>query len=273
MNAAIQTKSTGIPLAVGWGSVSLLGSICRFWSPRSLECNGLEEAFNFWEGSTLRNCLLLVVLGMVAIGFPVTSQAADSELRKELEMLKKEIEDLRKEKAAARPVGTGVVDQMVDNKYGPNAKVTTKQGKLTIGGLLQVWAYGIQNDNLGFFGDRTVGALGGGDTNEGQDNDSYALRRVRLNFTMDIHENVMAFIQMDLANAFNGRPAFGSNLGTSYTHARPNTPQPNGNNGGNILLDAYQGPRPASAPRLPDRPVHPEGGHGRPAVACDAGLL
>jgi hypothetical protein len=182
---------------------------------------------------------VLLILGLVVIGLPIRAQASDTDLKKELESLKKEIEDLRKEKATSRPVGTGVVDKMVDNKYGPDAVVKTKQGKLTIGGLLQVWYYNIENDNLGYFGDRTPQVLSGGDTNEGKDNDSYALRRARVNFTMDIHENVQAYIQMDLANGFNGRPRFGSNLGTGLTHATNNVVAPNGNNDHNILLDAY----------------------------------
>jgi hypothetical protein len=182
---------------------------------------------------------VLLILGLVVIGLPIRAFASDTDLKKELESLKKEIEDLRKEKATSRPVGTGVVDKMVDNKYGPDAVVKTRQGKLTIGGVLQIWYYNIENDNLGYFGDLTPQALLGGDTNEGKDNDSYGIRRARLNFTMDIHENVQAFVQMDLANAFDGRPAFGSNLGTGLRHATAAVVPPNGNNGNNILLDAY----------------------------------
>jgi phosphate-selective porin len=163
---------------------------------------------------------------------------AETDLRKEIDALRKEIELLRQEKAATRPVGTGMVDTMIDNKYGPNAPVKTKQGKLTIGGLLQIWCYSIQNDNLGFFGDRIPG-LPAGDTNEGKDNDSYAIRRARLKFTMDVHENVQAFIQMALELGFRGRPSFNSNLGRSYRHAVSRVTQPDGNSGRNILLDAY----------------------------------
>lgn len=190
----------------------------------------------------MRNWLLLALIGLVAIGLPFRAQAGDSDLKKELESLKKEIEDLRKEKATARPVGTGVVDKMVDNKYGPDAVVKTKQGKLTIGGLLQVWCYSIENDNQGLLGDLlpgTPGTLLGGDTNEGKDNDSYAIRRARVNFTMDIHENVQAYIQMDLANSFGGRPAFGSNLGVSYRSPVVATANTSGDTFRNPLIDAY----------------------------------
>lgn len=184
----------------------------------------------------MRNWLLLALIGLVAIGLPFRAQAGDSDLKKELESLKKEIEDLRKEKAAARPVGTGVVDKMVDNKYGPDAVVKTKQGKLTIGGLLQVWYYNIENDNLGFFDDR--GDVLTGDTNEGWDNDSYSIRRARINFTMDIHENVQAYIQMDLANSFDRRAPRAIST-VSLRSPTSGTTDTNGDSFRNPLVDAY----------------------------------
>ena len=62
--------------------------------------------------------------------------------RDDINKLKKEIENLRKEVKGRRPVGDGPVgraDALVGNKYGPNATVKTRQGNLKIGGLLQVW--------------------------------------------------------------------------------------------------------------------------------------
>ena len=145
---------------------------------------------------------------------------ADDDLRATVEKLKKEVEDLRKERAASKPVGTGVVDKVIENKYGPNAPVTTKTGKLTLGGLIQVWYYSIQNDNQGFFGDRAGGTQArAGDTNEFKDNDSFALRRAELTFNMDIHENVTAFVKIDPAVGFVNRPSFYTNLGTSLRSA------------------------------------------------------
>jgi len=200
----------------------------RRWRLRDAFSGGGVYAMR-WELCWLL-CGLLVCSG---IGF------AETDLRKEIDALRKEVELMRQEKVARSPIGTGVVDKMVDNKYGPNAKVTTKQGKLKIGGLLQIWCYSIENDNLGFFGDRTPGVAGVGDTNEGKDNDSYAIRRCRLKFTMDIHENIQAFVQMGMELAFNGRPAFGSNLGRTYGRAVARVVPPNPDNGRNILLDAY----------------------------------
>jgi hypothetical protein len=167
----------------------------------------------------LRNASVQLALAVcLQVGWAV--QAADTDVRQEIEKLKQEVMQLRKDKAQAKPAVGGMVDKAVENKYGPNAPVTSKQGKLTVGGLVQAWFYSIQNDNLGFFGNR--GAFSdslanpAGDTNEGKDNDSFAMRRVELRFTMDIHENVTAVVMLDAAaGAFTNRPSFPTNLGLS----------------------------------------------------------
>jgi len=102
------------------------------------------------------------------------------------------------------------VDKMVDSKYGPNSAVTTKSGKLTISGLLQVWYYSIQNDNQGLFNSANNGVA---DTNEASDNDSFRIRRAEIKFTMDIHENVTAVVNIDPAREATSFPAFPTNQG------------------------------------------------------------
>lgn len=160
----------------------------------------------------------LVVAG-IAVAFALSGAvwAADEELRRELDRVKKELEDMRSVKGelaklkrqqglANAPIGSA--DAIVENKYGPNAGVTTKQGKLTIGGLVQVWYYTIQNDNLGLFDDITPGENGGGDSNETKDNDGFRIRRTELKFTIDIHENVtvVVMIARPAAAIFAGGP-------------------------------------------------------------------
>lgn len=140
-----------------------------------------------------------------------------------LDALQKEVEGLRKEKAASKAaIAPGVAEKALENKYGPNAKVTTKQGKLAIGGLVQMWYTSIQNDNLGFFGDRTPGALLGGDTNEGKDNDSFHIRRAELKFTLDISEHVTAEIMFDTVGPW-PRGSFNGNTGASLRNATATT--------------------------------------------------
>ncbi|MCY3020549.1 MAG: porin [Planctomycetota bacterium] len=115
--------------------------------------------------------------------------------------LKREVEDLRKrlneKKGTAAPIGSKV-DDAVAGKYGPNAAVTTKNGKLTIGGLLQIWNYSVQEDHVDVLGRRvdTVGVAG---TNETRDNSTYRIRRAEIKFGIDIHENVTGVVMIDPA--------------------------------------------------------------------------
>jgi hypothetical protein len=124
-------------------------------------------------------------------------KAADT--RSELDSLRKELNDLKRkaDAQAGGPVSRSGVERALDNRYGPNAPVSTKSGKLQIGGLTQIWFTAYQKDNRGLF-DKT----GGGplpDTNEGQDNSSFRVRRTEIKFGMDIHENVTGVVMIDPA--------------------------------------------------------------------------
>jgi hypothetical protein len=137
--------------------------------------------------------------------------------------LRKEVEDLRKrinnKDSAASPIGG--IDKSIDSKYGPNAKVTTKAGKLEIGGLLQIWNYSIQDDHQDVFGD-TGNAAGTGGTSEAIDNNGYRIRRAELRFTMSIHENITAVIQIDPAREATSFAPLPSNQGL-FKSQRENT--------------------------------------------------
>lgn len=129
--------------------------------------------------------------------------------------LKKEVEKLRKEIAKKQDGGAaigGKVDEFVAGKYGPNTCVTTKNGKLAIGGLVQVWYQSVQNDNRGVFVPADANQLDPSDlyaggpgfyapeTNETHDNDTFRIRRAELSFSLDIHENITAYLMMDPAS-------------------------------------------------------------------------
>jgi hypothetical protein len=137
-------------------------------------------------------------------------RAADAS-NAEIESLRKEIESLRKSIKSSDGVGRSNVDKAMDSKYGPNAGVTTKAGKLTIGGLVQVWYYQIENDTNGLFADQAVNGIV--DTNEGSDNDSFRVRRTELKFTMDIHENITAVVMIDPAREASSFPLITDNQG------------------------------------------------------------
>ena len=123
----------------------------------------------------------------------------------EIDSLKKEIEDLRKQLNKTAPAKSSTVDKALESKgYGPDAGVKTHDGRLTIGGLLQVWYYAPQTDHRALFDDQVVNDVD--DTNEGSQNNSFRIRRAELTFKMDIHENVTAFVRIDPANEASSFP-------------------------------------------------------------------
>ena len=171
------------------------------------------------------NMWMLVLAVLLA---PLSCWAGEAGISKQdYEKLKKEVEELRQKINSSAPVAGTKADALVDNKYGPNTAVTTRQGKLTMGGLVQVWYYSIQNDRKGFVdADKATRYIptGGGffaplppptnfGSNEVVDNDSFAIRRAELKFTMDIHENVTAVVMIDPAREATSFPTFPSNQG------------------------------------------------------------
>ncbi|HYG74026.1 MAG TPA: porin [Planctomycetota bacterium] len=128
----------------------------------------------------------------------------------EVDALKKDVEELRRKlQTVSTSMPKTSVDKALENKYGPNAKVTTKSGKLTLSGLVQVWYTSIENDNRGLFD--IPGTVA--DTNEASDNDSFRVRRSEIKFNMDIHENVTAVVMIDPAREALSFPALPSNQG------------------------------------------------------------
>ena len=131
-----------------------------------------------------------------------------------VEDLRAEVEDLRKRvtaKQASTPISE--VDNCTCSKFGPNAPVTTRNGKLEIGGLLQIWDVTYYNrDKQDIFGDRGPNA-GSGGTNETQDNGGYSIRRAELRFKMDIHENITSVVTIDPAREITSVPSYPSNQG------------------------------------------------------------
>lgn len=181
---------------------------------------------------------LVVVLVLI---MPAVGRAASTG---DYANLKKEVEELRKKlsgNGAPKVSGPiGKASASVANKYGPNAPVTTKTGKLQIGGLLQVWAYSIQNDNDGAFsllnyrfndttqapgnpfgypGHPAAGfqpsTVNGWNTNEINDNDGVRIRRAEIKFSMDINDDITAVVMVDPTGGDEGNtyPSLPSNQG------------------------------------------------------------
>ena len=109
------------------------------------------------------------------------------------------------------PVEPSAVDTALDSKYGPGAAVTTKTGKLTIGGLLQVWYVNYNEDTRGFFDD--PGVSGVRDSNAGGDNNTFFIRRAQLSFAADINEQFSGVVMIDPARENRWRPDAAGGLG------------------------------------------------------------
>jgi hypothetical protein len=143
--------------------------------------------------------------------FVLAARAEDQDSRASLDSLRKEVQTLRDKVATAPATSTAAVDQVLENKYGPNATVTTRTAKIKSTGVVQTWFYHIQNDNRGVLGDL--------DTNETRDNDSFRPRRQQLFFWLDINENVRGLVMFNPANELASFPAFDTNVGTSMRGA------------------------------------------------------
>src|SRR5207244_2754762 len=100
---------------------------------RAVKEFGNESEYREGRMTGMRTLLALVVASILIV--PCTIMAADASTA-EVEQLKRDIEDLRKQlRTVSAPTRTSSVERALDSKYGPNANVTTKNGKLTIGGL------------------------------------------------------------------------------------------------------------------------------------------
>lgn len=155
----------------------------------------------------------LLCLGYVAGAADVVVPASEWEAIKaklgEMDRLKQQVNDMQAK--GAEPATTSMVDTAMDSKYGPNANVTTKTGKLTVGLLTQIWYYNIQRDNRGFFSDTNGNGIQ--DNNLANDINSFRIRRTELKFTMDFSECITSVLMFDPAREVGGFPSFPSNQG------------------------------------------------------------
>jgi hypothetical protein len=169
--------------------------------------------------------LLAALIFVVPAKFVTAADASQADI----EQLRKEIDSLRRQlqgsSTAAMPKSS--VESAMANKYGPGNTVTTRSGKLVIGGLLQVWFQAFQQDNRGLFDDPNgTGVL---DTNSASDNSTFRIRRAELTFTMDIHENVTSVVRIDPAReatSFSSTPDNKGNTGTANLFKTANNVSP-----------------------------------------------
>jgi hypothetical protein len=133
-----------------------------------------------------------------------------------LSELKKEVAELR-QRVASRAEARA--ETIADDRGGradselPNASaVKTKAGRLKVGGLLQVWAYSIQNDKQGVVDVPAIVLKPGGHagfSNRTASTDLVRARRAQLRLDLDITSYLSAVTMFDFAEeatAFPGLP-------------------------------------------------------------------
>jgi phosphate-selective porin len=142
----------------------------------------------------MRIARIAFLVAVVSVSGGLLASTTVDDLRKEVEALRDRLASERTKETAA-PIGKA--DAAVAAKYGPNAEVTTRTGKLEIGGLLQIWNYRLGDDHKDAFGTR-ANSIGFGGTGE-HSNSSYRIRRTQIKLRLDIHENVSAYVMIDPA--------------------------------------------------------------------------
>lgn len=167
-----------------------------------------------------RHCLVAGLLAASILSSVPLHAVEIEDLKAEVDRIREELK--REDAPKADPVST--VDNTIFEKYGPGAKATTKNGILTVGGLLQVWYQHIENDGKGIIRPTAGNILvpipipGATDpvaeANRALDNDTFRVRRAEMRFTLDINESVTAFIMID--------PSREANVTFSPIPANPN---------------------------------------------------
>ena len=160
-------------------------------------------------------CLAVLLLVQQALRAVEISEQEFERMKRDsadLEQLKRDVADLRK-KPQTPIVDSGACEKCLDEKFGPDLPVTTRQGKLTIGGMVQVWYYGFERDKRALFDNPNVGIA---DSNTGKDLNTFRVRRAELNLAMDIHEKVTSYVMVDFARDQTSFPFLEDNQGNAF---------------------------------------------------------
>ena len=139
----------------------------------------------------MRSSLFFVALILV---MPVAQAGQAEDLRAEVDKLRTEIGKREASSASSSPIGR--TESALDSRYGPNATVTTKSAKLTVGGLTQVWYQSIQNDHTGIVRPGGNNALPDKEPNGLNDRDTFRIRRTEIRFDAAISENITGFVMI-----------------------------------------------------------------------------
>jgi len=155
--------------------------------------------------------LKLTIAGAVAcvLSF-VNATSAEPAPASDTEELKQMVDALQKRiKAVATPESTSATDVEISvaDKFGDAQTVSSHTGRLTIGGLMQVWYQHIQNDRLGITQPGAPGNLLfsiNAEPGHKLDNDTFRVRRMELRFGMEVSEHIFAYVMIDPSREANG---------------------------------------------------------------------
>ena len=165
---------------------------------------------------------------VVAMAFAIVAANSAENPSADFESLKREIESLKKDNADIRSTNAELMNRIkpladstqfiLDSKYGPNAPVTSKQGKLSMNGLVQIWYYSFQHDRNALFNDPQINGIQ--DTNETSDNDSFRIRRTELRFNFGLNEQITTEVMIDPAREAQSFPNLPDNQANSSIFKR-----------------------------------------------------
>ena len=162
----------------------------------------------------------ILLMVFVSVGYAADGSDLES-LKREIENLKRDNEEIHKTNATLAEKLHPLADSaqyVVDSKYGPNAPVTSKTGKLSMNGLVQVWYYTIQKDHNGLFNDPNRNGIA--DSNYGVDTDSFRVRRTELRFNFDLNEYITTEVMFDPAREATSFPTLPDNQANSSIFKR-----------------------------------------------------
>lgn len=143
-------------------------------------------------------CALAFTLMFMGAMAAEPAPASDTEeLKQMVDSLQKRIKAVSSSNEST-PVAE--VESAVADKLGDGQPITTHTGRLTVGGLMQVWYQHIQNDSLGIT-QHSPGHNGltnfNNEPGERLDNDTFRVRRMELRFGMELTENIFAYVMID----------------------------------------------------------------------------
>jgi hypothetical protein len=143
-------------------------------------------------------CCVLILATLHPLVWAQSHGADLADLREEVAALRKRMSESSKPSQRV----DAVIQRRTDCNF-TNEAVVAKQGKLHIGGLVQVWYQVVQNDSEGGIRPASGNLIDAAEPNEAFDNDTFRIRRAQLRFDLELHENISAVVMLDPARESN----------------------------------------------------------------------